>query len=67
MLIVINEATIHYKINYDNTNEENFLHFMEELYEILDKKMEQKKYAFLMDNLSLHRTQNLIYFYELKK
>jgi hypothetical protein len=66
LLIISNEEVIHYKITDKNTDEKNFLKFMEEVAEILDKK-ENEKFVIVMDNLASHRTKNLINFYKERK
>ena len=67
LLMAINENEIvHFKINKDNTNKTTFLDFMKELNKILnDKKI--KPYVIILDNLSCHKTKELIdYFSENK-
>lgn len=63
LLVVSHNEVIHFKITNDNTNEQNFLIFMEELEEILSKK-NKEKFVIVMDNLSVHKTKGIINFYK---
>ena len=53
---------LYYKIKDENTNEKQFLLFMKELKEIIDKK-NFGDYVVVMDNLSSHKTQLLKKYY----
>ena len=54
LLTISSDKIIHYKITEKNTDESNFLVYMNELYEILSKTS-NKKYVIIMDNLASHR------------
>ena len=53
LLVVSYNEVIHLKIVYENINEKNFLNFMEEIYEKTSKRSD-KRFAIIMDNLSIH-------------
>ena len=56
------DSVIYYKINDENTDEKQFLLYMQELKTIIEKK-KFEDYAIIMDNLSCHKTQALKKFY----
>ena len=56
------DSVLYYKINDENTDEKQFLLFMKELKEIIDKK-NFGHYVVVMDNLSSHKTQLLKKYY----
>ena len=66
ILTVSDKEIIHYKINSENTKEQNFLEYMNELNIILKKRVKEK-FIIVMDNLSVHRTKKLMKFYEEQK
>ena len=64
LLFIENEAkVIYYKIHEQPTNEENFLIFMEEAINTIKNK-EIGTCIIIMDNLSVHKTQKLLKFYD---
>lgn len=66
ILVVSDNEVIYFKITDENTNEKNFLSFMKELEEIISKSIKDK-YVIVMDNLSCHRTKNLLNYYKDRK
>lgn len=66
ILVVSDCEVIYFKITKKNTNENNFLEFMKEFEETLAKNINYK-FVVIMDNLSSHRTKNLLNFYNEKK
>ena len=63
LIMAINEmGVLYYDINSENTNEKIFINFIQNLKQILNKK-NIKYYAIFMDNLSVHKTKNLIKLY----
>ena len=62
LMAIDEEKIIYYEINKENTDEAVFLNFMDKLnHEIIEKKL--TPYVIIMDNLSCHKTSNLIDFY----
>ena len=57
---------IHFEINKENTNQDIFLQFMKNLLREIKLK-NIKKYAIIMDNLSSHKTEELLKFYSENK
>ena len=66
LLTISSDKIIHYKITEKNTDESNFLVYMNELYEILSKTS-NKKYVIIMDNLASHRTAKMMEYYNNKR
>jgi hypothetical protein len=66
ILTVSEDKIIHYKITEKNTDEEIFKNYIKELYEILSKD-NKKRYVIIMDNLSCHRTRQMLDFYNKNK
>lgn len=66
ILIVSDSKVIYFKITQTNTDEKNFLEFMKEFEENYTKN-NSDKFVVIMDNLSSHRTKNLLTFYKEKK
>ena len=63
LLVVSSNSVFHYKITEVNTNENNFMEFMDEVNTIIKSK-ENEKYVIIMDNLSAHRTKKLMKYYD---
>ena len=63
LLLTVNlSSVVYYKINEDNTNEVEFLKYMNELFEkIISQKI--NKYLIVLDNLSSHKTPNVLKFF----
>ena len=57
---------IHYNINIENTTTNKFLEYMKELVEIINKK-NIRPYLIVLDNLSVHKTKDLLDFYKSNK
>ena len=57
---------IHYHINNENTTTNKFLEYMKELVEIINKK-NIRPYLIVLDNLSVHKTKDLLDFYKSNK
>lgn len=66
LLLLVGEEIIYYSINNENTNEKNFLQFMNECLNYLKIKNYQD-YIIIMDNYSVHKTRKLIEFYKENK
>lgn len=62
LLLVSDQAVIHYKIIDENTNEDIFYMFMEEVTSKL-ALLSNEKFVIVMDNLSSHRTEKLMKYY----
>lgn len=56
------DSLLYYKINNENTDENQFLFFIKELKNIIDKKI-IGDYVIIMDNLSAHKTDLLKKYY----
>jgi transposase len=63
LLLVDEDQIIYYKINNSSTNEETFLSFCKECLNSLKNKG-YTQYLIILDNLSVHKTKNLINFYK---
>ena len=66
VMAVNNDRIIHYHLTNENTNSDNFLNFMNELYQNLNQN-EKENSIFIMDNLTSHLTKPLFEFYYKKK
>ena len=66
LLTISKDEIIHFKLTEKNTDEENFLDYFTELTDILTKN-NKKKYVIIMDNLSCHRTNKMIEYYNKNK
>ena len=66
ILLISNDTIIEYKFNDQTTNEKNFLEFMTNAVQKI-KDIGYEKYVIIMDNLSVHKTTNLINFYKNNK
>ena len=63
LLLTVNlSSVVYYKINEDNTNEVEFLKYMNELFEKI-KSQKINKYLIVLDNLSSHKTPNVLKFF----
>ncbi len=62
LLFLIGEEVVYYSINNENTNENNFVEFMEGCANSLKEK-QYNDYIIVMDNYSVHKTKKLIEFY----
>ena len=60
------KGIIHYHINSENTKTNNFISYMKELIEIINKK-NMKPFLIVLDNLSVHKTKDLLDFYRSNK
>ena len=60
------DIIIRYKITGKNTDEEIFMNYINELNEISSKD-DKKRYVIIMDNLSCHRTRQMLDFYDKNK
>ena len=65
-MAVDDKNIIYFEINKENTNQDVFLLFMENLLREIKLK-NIKKYAIIMDNLSSHKTKELLNFYSKNK
>ena len=65
-LTVSADKIIHYKIIEKNIDEEIFMNYIKELYEIPSKD-NKKRYVIIMDNISCHRTSQMLDFYNKNK
>lgn len=62
LMAVYEKGVLHFKINKDNTNENNFLEYMQDLI----KTIKEKKlfpYVIVLDNLNVHKSKQLYQFY----
>lgn len=67
LIMAINEnEVVHYKINKENTDKTTFLDFIKELHKILNEK-KIKPFAIILDNLSCHKTKELLDYYSENK
>ena len=66
LLLLIGEEVVYYSINNENTNENNFVEFMEGCANSLKEK-QYNDYIIVMDNYSVHKTKKLIQFYRENK
>ena len=65
-MAITKDDVLHYTFNKENKNELNFIYFINKLSEkIIQKKIHH--YVVVMDNLSIHKTKNLINTYFEKK
>lgn len=65
-MAVDDKNIFYFEINKENTNQDVFLLFMENLLREIKLK-NIKKYAIIMDNLSSHKTEELLNFYSKNK
>lgn len=66
LLAVTKDDIFHYELLNENTNSEKFLNFMKALNEKLKKKNDTK-YVIIMDNCTVHKTEELIKYYKDEK
>lgn len=66
LLAVTKNEIFHYELMSENTNSEKFLNFMKELNEKLKIKKDTK-YIIIMDNCTIHKTEELIKYYKEEK
>jgi len=63
LILAVNEdGVIHYEINKENTKEDNFLSYMENLLKKIKEK-NIKHFVIILDNYSSHKTDKLTKFY----
>lgn len=66
LLAVTKNEIFHYELTCENTNSEKFLNFMKSLNDKLKNKKD-KKYLIIMDNCTVHKTEDLIKYYKEEK
>ena len=66
LLLLVGEEVVYFSINNENTNENNFLEFMDGCINALKEK-EYNDYIIVMDNYSVHKTKKLIEYYKENK
>jgi len=66
IMSISTKGIIHYVINSENTTTNKFSQYMKELVEAINKK-NMKPYLIVLDNLSVHKTQDLLDFYKSNK
>lgn len=62
LLAIDKSNVIYYKMFEENNNSNNFIKFLEELKSEIEKK-KIEKYVLILDNCTIHKTQNIINFF----
>ena len=66
IMAITKDNVIHYSFNRENTNESNFINFIDQLYDKINQQGIHH-YVIVMDNLSTHKTSKLLSIYAEKK
>ena len=62
LMAIFQKGVLHFKLNKDSTNENNFLEYMKELINVIKEK-KIFPYVLILDNYSAHKTKQLYEFY----